>query len=181
MYCFFHNCMWQSSYSGINLVLLNLHRSLRSCKIFNFCRCQHATFCGFWSTYGSDNWVFGFGWVRWVSLLLLAISESTSPIQWSLKEIVGGGRGDTYLLVNDFFRFHHNYIRDNKLGVYRKRWLRYILFERISILSVGQAENRPNTPYLGAFSTFACTMQDVVWSNHALADPCDPHSWDSQP
>ena len=43
-----------------------------------------------------DNWVFGFGWIRWVSLLLPAISESNSVIQLSLKEIVGGGRGDTY-------------------------------------------------------------------------------------
>ena len=43
-----------------------------------------------------DNLVFGFGWIRWVSLLLPATSESNSFIQLSLKEIVGGGRGDTY-------------------------------------------------------------------------------------
>ena len=26
----------------------------------------------------------------------------------------------------------------------------------------------------------ACTMQDVVWSNQAHADLCDPYSWDSK-
>ena len=41
-----------------------------------------------------DNWVFGFGWIRWVSLLLPDTSESNSFIQLSLKEIVGGGRCD---------------------------------------------------------------------------------------
>ena len=35
---------------------------------------------------------------RWVSLLLPATSESNSFIQLSLKEIVGGGRGDTYTI-----------------------------------------------------------------------------------
>ena len=39
-----------------------------------------------------DNWVFGFGWIRWVSLLLPATSKSKSFIQLSLKEIVGGAR-----------------------------------------------------------------------------------------
>ena len=43
-----------------------------------------------------DNWVFGFGWIRWVSLLLPATSESNSFIQSCFKEIFGGGRGDTY-------------------------------------------------------------------------------------
>ena len=42
-----------------------------------------------------DIWVFGLGWIRWVSLLLPATSESNSFIHFSLKEIVGGGRGDT--------------------------------------------------------------------------------------
>ena len=37
-----------------------------------------------------DSWVFGFGLVRWVSLLLPATSESNSFIQLSLKEIVDG-------------------------------------------------------------------------------------------
>ena len=47
------------------------------------------------------------------------------------------------------------------------------MFDRTSILSVEQAVYRPNTQYLGAFSTFACTMQDVVWSNQAIAHRCD--------
>ena len=33
-----------------------------------------------------DNWVFGFGWIRWESLLLPATSESNSFIQLSLKK-----------------------------------------------------------------------------------------------
>ena len=49
-----------------------------------------------------------------MSLVLPATSESNSFIQLSLKEIVGGGRGDTYtfFLVFDFSRFHHNNFRD---------------------------------------------------------------------
>ena len=43
-----------------------------------------------------DNSVFGFGWIRWVSLLLPATCKSNSFIPLSIKEIVGGGRGDTY-------------------------------------------------------------------------------------
>ena len=137
MFCLFHNCVWQSRHSEINVVLLfSIHQygSLRSCLIFfNMFTCQHATFCGFVSTYGSprtrwisdivmclliksvaiklgtfqgfftlfcnkshhscphigltvlDNWVFGFGWIRWESLLLLATSESKSNVQSSFR------------------------------------------------------------------------------------------------
>ena len=60
------------------------------------------------------------------------------------------------------------------------RQLHYTLFDRISILFVEQAAYRPNTPYPGVFSTSACTMQDVVWSNQALADLCGLYSWDSR-
>ena len=64
-----------------------------------------------------DNWVFGFGWIRWVSLLLPATSGSNSFLHLSLKEIVGGGRGDT----KTFTRFHHNNcLRNNTLRVYRQ-------------------------------------------------------------
>ena len=56
------------------------------------------------------------------------------------------------------------------------------MFDRTSILFVEQTVYRPNTPYPGVFSTSsACMMQDVVWSNQAHADLCDPYSWDSQP
>ena len=69
-----------------------------------------------------DNWVFDFGWIRWVSLLLPATSESNSFIQLSLKEVFGGGRGDTYTfsyMISS--RFHHNNFRDTiNWGVYRK-------------------------------------------------------------
>ena len=54
------------------------------------------------------------------------------------------------------------------------------MFERTSILFFEQAVYRPSTPYLGALSTFACTMQDVVWSNQALADLSAPCPFDSR-
>ena len=55
MFCFFHNCMWQSWNSIVNVELLHLYGSLRSCLIFffNSCKRQHATLCGFKSTHGS--------------------------------------------------------------------------------------------------------------------------------
>ena len=60
-----------------------------------------------------DNWVSSFGWIRWVSLLLPATSESNSFIQLLLKEIFGRSRGDTYIFsYNNFSRFHHNNFRD---------------------------------------------------------------------
>ena len=48
-----------------------------------------------------------------MSLLLPATSESNSFIQLSLKEIVGGGRGDTYTFSYRIFsRFHLDSLRD---------------------------------------------------------------------
>ena len=97
-----------------------------------------------------DNWVFGFGWIRWVSLLLTATSDSNSFIQLSLKEIVGGGRGDTYtfsyMISPDSSQLLSRY---NKLGVYRREWLRSILFDSTSILSVEQVVYQPK--YTGSW------------------------------
>ena len=56
-----------------------------------------------------------------------------------------------------------------------------ILFDRTSILFVEQAVYRPSTPYLDAFCTFACEMQDVVWSNQALSGLDDSYAWDLRP
>ena len=90
-------------------------------------------------------------------------------------------RWHIYLLVYDFVQISSQLpSRYNKLGVYRGGWLRSILPDRASILFVEQAVYRPNTPYPGAFSTFSRSMQDVVWSNWALADLCDSYSWDSR-
>ena len=85
-------------------------------------------------------------------------------------------------MLHDFFRFHHNCFRDtvNWECIAEDECVRSCLIELPSILSVEQAAYRPSTPYLGAFSTFACTMQDVVWSHEALADLCDSHAWDSR-
>ena len=100
------------------------------------------------------NCVVGFGWIRWVSLLLPTTSESNSFIQLSLKEIVGGGRGDRMIAFD-------------------------LVFDRTSILFVEPVVHRPSSPFPDVFSTSsACTMQDVVWSNQAHADLCAPNSWD---
>ena len=54
-----------------------------------------------------DNWVLGFSSIRWMTMLLAAISESKSHVQLSFKEIFGGDRGGTYtfwyLISSDFF------------------------------------------------------------------------------
>ena len=141
MFCFFHNCMWQSWYSEVNVYFLELGGLLSthgftvlvwssSSYLSTICtgidtqlwmdfgpstgltvlveclvpsRPNKKSFSISWVNCCSptgltvlDNWVFGFGWIRWVSLLLQATSESNSFIQLCLKEIVGGGRGDTY-------------------------------------------------------------------------------------
>ena len=54
------------------------------------------------------------------------------------------------------------------------------IFDGTSILSAEHAVYRPNTQYSGAFSAFACTMQDVVWSDQALLDLGDSCAWDSR-
>ena len=128
-----------------------------------------------------DNWVLGFTSIRWMSLLLLATSESKLHVQLSLKEIVGGGRGDTQVCGIWFLQISSQLLsRYNKLGVYRTGWLRLVLFDRTSILFVEQAENWPGAPYLGALSTFACKMQDVFWSDQALLGLDDSYAWDSR-
>ena len=80
-----------------------------------------------------DNWVFGFGWIRWISLLLSATSESNSFIQLSLQEVVGGGRSDTYTFSYMIFsRFHHNNFRDTI------SWERLIKDDRITSFSLSK-------------------------------------------
>ena len=53
-----------------------------------------------------------FVWVCWESLPPPATSEPSSFIQLSVKEIFGGSRGDAYTFLYDFFRFHHDSLRD---------------------------------------------------------------------
>ena len=99
MFCFFHNCMWQSWYSEVNVVLLHLYGPLRSCWVLDVLVTKQDIFLDLGGSLS-------------VSLLLPATSESNSFIQLSLKEIFGGGRGDTSFLVYDFSRFHHHNFRD---------------------------------------------------------------------
>ena len=216
IFCFFHNCMWQSRYSESNFVLFFLihqYGSHRSCLIFfGAWRCQHTTLCGFWSTYGSPCtcWVCVFimflltksvviklgtfldflcalGHIRvspsliigfWVLVgfvgYLCCLQRHRNPNHTSnylcrkfsvVVEVTHLPSGIWFLQISSQLLSRYN-----RLGVYRRGWLRSILFDRTSILSVEQAVHRPNTPYPGAFSTLVCTMQDVVWSNQALAD-----------
>ena len=212
MVCFLCNWVWQSWYSEINVVLLFLiHRDgfHRTCLIiFNMFRCQHATFCGLVSGYKFpctrwicalscfswlrvsrpnlvpllDNWVLGFSSMRWMSLLLLAISGSNRTSNYLCKKspvVVEV----THTISGIWFRQISSQLLSiyNKLGVYRKWQLHYILFDRTSILFVEQAVYRPNTPYLSVFSTsFACVMQDVVGSSQALLDLGDSCAWGSR-
>ena len=121
-----------------------------------------------------DNWVLGFTSIRWMSSLLLATSESKSHVQLSLWEIVGGGRGGhIHFLVYDLFRFHHNCFRDTISWecIVEDDCFRSCLIELQSFFS---------TTSLGALSTFACMMQDVVWSDPALLDLGDSYAWDSR-
>ena len=139
---------------------------------------------GFLSTTGLtvlDNLVLGFVWIRWVSSLLPATSGSNSFVQRSFGEFLGGGRGGAFLSRVWSLRVPARRLsRYNTLGEYRGGWLRCILFDRTSILFVEKVEYRPNTPSLGVLSTVACTMQDVVWSDQAHADLCDPCPKNSQ-
>ena len=68
-----------------------------------------------------------------------------------------------------------------QLAVYRKGWLRYILFDRTSFLSVEPVVYRPNTPCFDVSSTFSDgTMQDAVLPNQFCSDLCVPCSLDPQ-
>ena len=73
VFCFFHNCMWQSWHSEVNVSFLELgwllstHGSPRSCLIcvyvfvfvfvfvYKFNRHWHTTLDGFWSIHGSPR------------------------------------------------------------------------------------------------------------------------------
>ena len=74
----FHNCMWQSRHSEVNVYFLELCEETR------------------WLlTNKSPFLIIGFlvfGWIRWESSPSPATSEPNSCIQLSLNEIFGGGR-----------------------------------------------------------------------------------------
>ena len=95
-----------------------------------------------------DNCVFDFGWIRWVSLLLPATSESNSIIQLSLKEIVGGGRSDTHT-----FSCMISPDSITTTFVEKDDCVRSWLIE-LKNLSFEQVICRPNTPCFDVFSTF---------------------------
>ena len=201
--CFFHNCMWQSWYSEVNVYLLHLggllstHGSLSvlvwsSSSIFTgidtqlwidfdpstclsvLVECLMSSWpngISFWISWVSPFLIIGF--LVWVGFAgcLFCFERLLNPILssnylWRESLVVVAA---THLLSYIWFLQipSQHFSRCNKLGVYRKGWLRSNLFDRTSILYDEQAVHRPNTPYLGAFSTSACAMQDVVWSNHS--------------
>ena len=98
-----------------------------------------------------DNWVFSFGWIRWESLLLPAISD----IQLSLKEIFGGSRGDIFTFSYIIFQIPSQHLSGyNRLGVCRKGWWRSIASDRNSILSFEQVWYQPNSVSWCLFQVF---------------------------
>ena len=92
-----------------------------------------------------DNWVLVFSSIRWMSLLLLATSESPNPTSNYLcrkfsvvVEVTHTLSGIWLLQISS-----QSPSRYNKLGVYRVGWLRSTLFDRNSILSAEQTVCRP--------------------------------------
>ena len=119
-----------------------------------------------------DNWVFGFGWIRWVSLLLPATSESNSFIQLSLKEIVGGGRSDTYtFLVYDFSRFHHFRDTISWECIVKDDCVRSCLIELHSFL-LSKFYVDPIHCFDVSSTFSACIKQDVVQPGRCYSDLC---------
>ena len=140
MFCFFHNCMCQSWYSEqcrahpplrVSPFLFDLLLQLFIGIDTQLCVDSNPPT----GLIVLDNWVFlCFGWIRWVSLLLPATSESKSFIHFSLKEIVGGVEVTQKLsrMSPDSITKNSSY---SKLGLSDDY---YILFDRTSILFVEQ-------------------------------------------
>ena len=85
-----------------------------------------------------------------------------------------------YFLVFDLSRFHLNNFRDtiSWVCVIKDDCITFCLIEFQS-LQLSKLYIDPIHRIPGVFSTSACAMQDVVWSNQALADLCDSYAWDS--
>ena len=79
-----------------------------------------------------------------------------------------------HFLIHDFFRFHHNCFRDTI------SWECIVEYDCIRSCALSKLYIHPVQRILVPFPLFACTMQDVVWSNQSLADPYDSYSWDSR-
>ena len=128
-----------------------------------------------------DNWVLGFSSIRGCLYCFLQHQNPNCTSNYLCRkssvvvEVTLTLSGIWFLQISPQLLSRYK-----KLGVYRGGWLRSILFDRTSILFVEQAVYRPNTPYLGALSTFTCKMQDVVWSDEALLDLGDSYAWDSR-
>ena len=152
MFCFFHNCMWQSKFSEINVYFLHLGgRTVVHPRVSPF------LIIGFWVDSLGVLAASNYFWIQFCHPIIFK-TNLWKKSSWHI-----------HFLVFDLSRFHH-----------KKGWLRSILFDRTSILFIEQAVYRPNSQCSGVFSTSVCTMQDVVWSFQALADLCDSYAWDSR-
>ena len=161
VFCLFHNCMWQSRHSEVNVYFLALCEQTDGLSTFNG---SPRSSIGFWV----------FGWVCCESSPPPAISEPNSFIQLSRKEIFGRGRGDA-------FSFSKMISPTISWDVCREDdGVRSCLTELYEIL-FKQVWCRLNTPCLDVSSTFcACTVQDAVLPGQLYPDLCVPCSLDPQ-
>ena len=166
-----HNSGWMVVHPQISPVLEFLVPSRPNKTSFPISWVKESAGCSPTGLSVLDNRVFGFVWIRWVSKLLPATSESNSCIQLSLKETFGGGRGDTSTFSFWFLQSPSQQLPgDNKLGVFREGWWHYIMIE-FSPFPLSKLYINPIHRVLVSFSTFsACTAQDVVWSSQACTD-----------
>ena len=165
----FYNCMWQSWYSmswsslwSTNTGLPVLVWSSSTCSGVNtqrfvalvHIRVSPYLIIGFWVLVGFVGYLCCFQRHQNPNHTSIYLCR-----KFSVAEVTHIPSGIWFLQISSQLLSRYS-----KLGVYRRGRLRSILFDRTWILSVEQAAFRPSTLYPGAFSTFACAMQDVVWS-----------------
>ena len=129
-----------------------------------------------------DNWVLCFSSIRWMSLLLLAKSESQSHDQLNLLESVRGGRHDTYAVWNmtspDFITIASG--KQQAVSVSHRMTACDLVWKNFSPFRWESCMSTQYTVSWCTLSIFSIKMQDVVWSDQALLDLGDSCAWDSQ-
>ena len=169
----FHNRMWQSRYSEVNVNLVQ-HWLLVTLRV----TCVTAN-----NGLSSSLMIWVWIWLDWLGtfqiveqLVHLVVEQLLNPIlssnhvsRRSLEEAEV-----THILFRIWLlQFPSEQLSEyNKLGVFREEWKRSIVFDRTSILSSEQNWCRPNIPYSDVSSMFyACTVHDVVHSSRLYQDP----------
>ena len=91
MFCFHYNCVWQSWYSEINVLLLHLYESHRSCLIFfNFCASTRNFLWIPIHTYGSPRTCWVLDVLTWSNIVPFAISLWTLAHLWIFLFLIIG-------------------------------------------------------------------------------------------